>query len=131
MLRALSFGIGLFLVSMTSSFAQSQRTACQTQGPPIYLDQNSRNDYESEMNEHGCRYNFYSIGNNSKAAITFEKLVIMKPPGNGELRQEGEFSFFYKPKAGFRGRDNFVVYICGNDRGNSGCTRLNYQATVR
>lgn len=61
----------------------------------------------------------------------FEKAIIMKPPGNRELRQEGEFSFLYTPKNGFKGRDNFVIYICGSDRGGSGCARLNYQATIR
>lgn len=131
MLRALSFGVSFFLIGTAGSFAQPQRITCQTQGPPIYLDQNNRSDYESAMDSNGCRYNFYSIGNNSKVSIVFEKAVIMKQPANGELRQEGEFSFFYKPKAGFKGRDNFVVYICGSDHGHSGCTRLNYNAIIR
>jgi len=121
---------GLLFASTTPLLAQLQKVNCQTQGPTFYLDQNNKNDYKSVMDGNGCRYSFSSSGDNRNLRI-IEKAVIMKPPQNGELRQDGGFSFFYKPNPGFKGRDNFVIYICGNDRNQSGCARLNYQATIR
>ena len=131
MLRALVLGTAFLLASAGSALAQLQKVNCQTQGPQLYLDQNNRNDYQSSMDSNGCRYSFYSIGNNGRISLVLEKAVVMKQPENGELRQDGEFSFFYKPKPGFKGGDSFVIYVCGNDRNHAGCARLNYQATIR
>jgi hypothetical protein len=56
----------------------------------------------------------------------------MRTPARGELTQVGEFSFFYRPKVGFKGKDSFTVYLCGTGKfGGTGCARLNYNVTVR
>jgi hypothetical protein len=86
------------------------------------------------MDENGCRYTIMSgslTGNRTHNIIVIEKTVIMKQPINGELIKDSESSFFYRPRSGFRGRDNFVIYICGNQSGKSGCARWNYNVTVR
>ncbi|KUL93934.1 hypothetical protein DK26_19505 [Bosea sp. WAO] len=64
-------------------------------------------------------------------ATVFEKAIIMKDPANGKITQTGDFSFFYKPNTGFRGKDLFVIYVCGSSAGASGCARLTYNATIR
>lgn len=130
MLRTLIFVVGLLLMGATPSTAQLQKENCQTQGTNFQLDQNSKNDYQSLMDENGCRYTFTSSGYDMNPRI-IEKSIIMKPPQNGKLTQDGGFSFFYKPKPGFKGKDNFVIYVCGTHRNSAGCARLNYNATIR
>lgn len=89
-------------------------------------NQNSKNELESTMDQNGCRYS-YAFQRGS-----MEKAVVMKEPANGQLSQVGEFSFFYKPKPGFKGKDNFTVYLCGTSYGGtSGCARVNYNLTVQ
>jgi hypothetical protein len=63
--------------------------------------------------------------------IIIEKTVIMKQPTNGVLKKETEISYFYEPRKGFKGKDSFVAYICGNLSGRSGCARWNYNLTVK
>ena len=71
MLKVLICGTGLLLAGTCSSFAQIKRLNCQTQGPQLYLDQNNRNDYESTMDENGCRYSFNSVDNNGRNNLFF------------------------------------------------------------
>lgn len=135
MLRILGVGVVFLLVSTTYSMAQFHRENCHTQGPPFYFEENSKITLATEMDENGCRYGFAPINNNPfhsrNTEMVFEKAVIMKEPTNGNLSQSGEFSFFYKPNKGFRGKDSFVVYICGSSLRGSGCARLTYNATIR
>ncbi len=130
MLRMLIYGTGLFLAGTDIASAQMPRINCQTRGAPFYLDQNSKTAFETHMDENGCRYSYLG-GQHSDMSRTLEKAVIVKAPMNGELSQPGEFSFFYKPKKGFKGKDSFIVYICGTTLAGSGCARLTYNATIR
>ena len=97
------------------------------------MTQNSKIELTTQMDESGCRYSYTSAHENAThiRATIFEKAVIMKDPVHGKLSQTGEFSFFYKPNASFRGKDVFIIYVCGSSAGAAGCARLTYNATVR
>lgn len=59
-----------------------------------------------------------------------KRLNVIQMPENGtvELRQGGYY--LYKPKRGFRGRDEFMLQVCGEERGVSGCANLKYTVRV-
>lgn len=78
------------------------------------------------MDSNGCKYVYRAGGK-----LTLQKAVIMKGPTNGTLTHIGEFSFLYKPKPGFTGKDSYVIYVCGTNSGGSGCSRLTYEAIVQ
>lgn len=132
MLRTSILVTALLAASPTITSAQLLKMNCQTQGPPFYLGTSTKTTYETVMDENGCRYS-YSTGQNSGGTKVLEKAVIARKPAHGELLQAGEFSFFYKPKKGFKGKDSFVVYLCGGGGGSGrgGCARLAYEATVQ
>lgn len=130
MLQTLFWGIGLFLASTGTSPAQLLKLNCRTQGPPFYMAQNSKVTHESTMDGNGCRYSFLTAQYEDRPG-TYEKAVIAKAPEKGTLSQSGEFSFFYKPASGFKGKDTFSVYICGSTSHGSGCARVTYDITVR
>lgn len=98
---------------------------CRVTGPKWYLHTNDRVTLKAEMDSQGCGHSYGVAG-----TWRMDKLVVMKPPSNGQLRQIGEVTFYYIPRAGFKGTDNYVLYICGKDTWGSGCARLNYEAAV-
>lgn len=59
-----------------------------------------------------------------------QKVVIMKQPSNGSLKQLGESAYYYIPRLNFKGKDNYVMYICGRERQGSGCARFNFLISV-
>ena len=128
--RASVLGTAFLLASAGSALAQLQKVNCQTQGEPFYLHQNSKVAHESMMDENGCRYSYISAQSDGRPRV-FEKAVIAQAPKKGQLSQSGEFSFFYKPGNGFKGKDTFAVYICGTTMHGSGCSRITYNVTVR
>lgn len=135
MLKTLSIAISVLLTGAGTSMGQLQRENCRTTGPKLSIEQNSQIALETLMDENGCRYS-YSLetthGRNfTRAPQILEKAVIMRPPSNGKLSQEGDFLFFYRPNKGFRGKDTFILYLCGSTASGSGCSRLAYNATVR
>lgn len=122
MLRA---AIGGALLVVTSADFSAVLAACRTQGSNFRPSQNDKVTYTVVMNAAGCRHNYRANG-----TFMFEKAVAMKSPANGTLTQVGEFSFFYKPKLGFLGKDSYVIYVCGSGNGGAGCSRITYDATV-
>lgn len=122
MLRA---ALGGALLVVTGADFSAVLAACRTQGPGIRPSLNDKVTYTAIMGRTGCRHFYYSSGN-----LMFQKAVAMKHPSNGTLTQVGEFSFLYKPKPGFSGKDSYVIYICGSSRAGSGCSRITYEATV-
>ena len=123
----------LLLTGSDAARPQPQPASCRTQGPPYYISQNSKVELNSEMDENGCRYSYTSAHENMThiRPTIFEKAVIMKDPQNGKITLVGEFSFFYKPNKGFKGKDVFIIYVCGTSASGSGCARLTYNAIVR
>ena len=98
---------------------------CRVTGTKWYLHTNDRVTLKAEMDSQGCGHTYAVAG-----TWRMDKLVVMKQPSNGQLRQIGEVTYYYIPKSGFRGTDSYVLYICGKDTWGSGCARLNYEATV-
>lgn len=133
MIDRLVLAVPIFLAGVAAASPQVQRENCRTQGPVYYITQSSKIEFSTQIDENGCRYSYTSAHENQTRtrAPIFEKAVVMKEPSNGNLTQVGEFSFFYKPNKGFRGKDVFVIYLCGSSAGASGCARLTYNATVR
>lgn len=73
-----------------------------------------------------CRSYFRSYG-----TVIFKKLYLVNAPSNGTVRLQSGGYYFYKPKAGFRGEDNFALRICGSQGGLDGCTDLSVKMTVQ
>lgn len=117
-LRSAPLAIIPLLASTTMSLATAN---CQTQGQAFRVEQSDRVAFRSTMDGEGCRYVY----------ARFQKAVIMKQPENGSLTQVGEFSFLYKPRPGFTGKDSYVIYICAVNYRGSGCSRLIYEAIVQ
>ncbi|PTM38749.1 hypothetical protein [Bosea sp. 124] len=99
---------------------------CVVNGPKWYLNTNDRVTLHATMNAQGCGHTYQVAG-----TWRMDKIVALKPPANGILRQIGEVTFYYIPRAGFSGSDNYVIYICGKDTWGSGCARLNYEVVVQ
>ena len=127
--------VSVLLATVDAASSQIQRENCKTSGPSFYFEQNSKISLDTEMDHNGCRYSFFSAGSASsthfRANIIFEKAVTAKEPANGKLSQTGAYSFFYHPHKGFKGKDSFVIYVCGSSPSGSGCARLSYNATVK
>jgi len=123
MFMSAASGALMWLVSV--NFGQDQAT-CLTQGPGFSPPQNDKISYVAFMSNAGCRHVYRTIG-----SFIMEKAVVMKQPNHGTLTQTGEFSFTYKPIAGFLGKDSYIIYVCGKGNSGSGCSRLTYEAIVQ
>ncbi len=123
MSRVSIFLTALLLVPVSAS---PTAAACRIRGYGFHVEQNDRATYEATMDSNGCRHVYGVSG-----FLTIQKTVIMIRPANGTLSQTGEFSFFYKPKPGFSGKDSYVIYVCGTSRRGTGCSRLTYNAIVQ
>lgn len=69
--------------------------------------------------------NFRSFG-----TAVFKRLNALELPSHGkvELREGGHYS--YTPAEGYRGKDRFVLQICGETAGVLQCSKLSYDVTV-
>lgn len=117
--------IGGALLVLFGADLSTVLAACRTQGSNFRPSQNDKVTYTVVMNAAGCRHTYRANG-----TFMFEKAVAMKPPANGSLTQVGEFSFLYKPRPGFLGKDSYVIYVCGSGNSGAGCSRITYEATV-
>ena len=75
---------------------------------------------------HSCGRTFRA-GNHT----TFKELYVMADPatiGAVSVRQGGYWR--YTPPPGFRGRDQFMLRVCGEERGQPGCAKLHVLVTV-
>jgi hypothetical protein len=78
-------------------------------------------------NERGCE----SIAFQADGTMFFERLFVEKQPANGKLTLLQRGRFTYVPNRGFKGRDNFVLEICGQEAGRPGCAMLQYDILVQ
>lgn len=122
-------------MAVTTACGGTARAACQSQSSGILdLSQNSHLLMRVNTDAEGCRISFgldLSGYNPMHARTVLQKSEIMKAPDSGQLDKIGEFTFFYKPRPSFKGKDSFVVYLCGSNLSRKGCTRINYDVTVR
>jgi hypothetical protein len=107
--------------------SQSQPTPnCRTQPFQFYPAQNDTATAVETMDAAGCLNQFRAGG---KAMFT--EASIVSKPHNGTLSQTGGFAFTYKPKVGFKGSDSYSLKVCGTSPQGTGCSTINYQATVQ
>lgn len=129
--------IWMAVAAMAASTAcgGAAQAACRSQSSGILdLSQNSHLLVHVNTDSEGCRISFgldLSGYSPIHARTVLQQSEIMKKPDRGFLDKVGEFTFFYKPKASFIGKDSFVVYLCGSNLSGKGCTRINYVVTVR
>lgn len=98
---------------------------CIVSGPKWYLHTNDRVDISVKSDSDGCGHSF-----GRGFAWQMDKVAVMQQPKNGTMRQIGETTFYYIPKRGYVGPDNYVIYICGKDTWGLGCSRLNFNVSV-
>lgn len=113
--------------------AEPTYAACQTHWAGILdLGQNSRLTMHSDVDLEGCIYSFTLHSHSHTLGQTkLEHLELMNAPKNGNLEKMGSFTFFYKPNTNFKGKDNFILYVCGSNLQGKGCSRVSYDLTVK
>jgi len=60
----------------------------------------------------------------------FTSAAIERRPEHGTLRKEGAFRYVYRPDAGFRGKDAYLVKICATKGDAKGCSTIAYVVTL-
>jgi hypothetical protein len=60
----------------------------------------------------------------------FTSVGIGLPPEHGALKKEGKNRFVYRPAAGFKGNDAYMMQICATKGAAKGCSSIAYLATV-
>ena len=105
---------------------QQASAGCRTTPLRFSFDSNAETSAEASVTGDGsCRLNFRAIQG------MYEDSSILKKPRNGTLRQINITSFFYKANAGFKGKDDFTLKLCGTRKtGSSGCVTANYVLNI-
>jgi hypothetical protein len=60
-----------------------------------------------------------------------KSVKIVTPANNGTARAVNQSTFAYKPKAGFKGRDSFVIAVDGSGQKGSGVSNVTMAITVQ
>ena len=60
----------------------------------------------------------------------FTSVAIERRPEHGTLRKQGAFRYVYRPDAGFKGKDAYLVKICAAKGEAKGCSMLAYVITL-
>jgi len=60
----------------------------------------------------------------------FTSAAIERRPKHGTLRKEGAFRYVYRPDAGFKGKDAYLVKICATKGDAKGCSTIAYVVTL-
>ncbi|MEI5666596.1 hypothetical protein WBO78_16735 [Bosea sp. CCNWLW174] len=115
--------LGLFWLLV--AHAGPAEAKCTVSGPKWYLHTNDKVDLRVNADNEGCGHSF-GVG----FAWRMDKIVVMKHPQNGTIRQIGETTYYYIPKNKYKGTDNYIIYICGKDTWGLGCSRLNFLVSV-
>ncbi len=63
------------------------------------------------------------------AGYAFTGTSVLREASHGSVKAFSH-GYTYKPKTGFKGQDSFSIRVCGSKGGQSGCSTLNYTATV-
>jgi hypothetical protein len=73
-----------------------------------------------------CRHAFVS-----NEFTVYERLQILSKPRNGMLIRTDALSLLYEPTKGFKGKDEYVIRVCGKRVRKAGCAKITYDTTVR
>ena len=60
----------------------------------------------------------------------FTAAAIERRPEHGTLRKEGAFRYVYRPDAGYKGKDAYLLKICATKGGAKGCSTIAYVVTL-
>ncbi|WP_143079829.1 hypothetical protein [Bosea lupini] len=119
--------IALLLILVLTSLSKSATAKCHASGPiQWYMHSNDKIEMVVTTDQEGCGHSFSRMLNGRE----LHRIVVMKQPSNGTLKQIGETTYYYIPKMNFLGKDNYVLYICGKELWGSGCARFNFAVTV-
>lgn len=99
--------------------------SCRAQGGRFFPAQNDAVTVGVTTNAAGCDRIFRAGGQ-----LMLTSASIVSGPKNGTLSKVGNLSFRYKPKAGYKGADLFVLKVCGSSRGSSGCSTITHEVRV-
>jgi hypothetical protein len=102
------------------------RAACDIDGDTFYLHKNDETHHTAKTDLNGCDLHFISAGKTTE----FSNASIVTKPKNGDLIPIAHLEFRYRPKAGFKGNDEFALKVCGKTVKGEGCSILHYSATV-
>jgi hypothetical protein len=91
------------------SFASQAWAVCDVDGETFYLHQNDETRHTARTDSKGCDLHFISAGKTTE----FSAASIASQPKNGDLSQIAHLEFRYRPKAGFKGNDEFALRVCG------------------
>jgi hypothetical protein len=67
----------------------------------------------------------------SSGPIIFKRLLLASAPQHGAVRLQQGGRYFYSPSAGYVGKDNFTLKVCGNQGGFEGCADIAYAMTIQ
>lgn len=73
-----------------------------------------------------CRHAFVS-----NEFTVYDNLQILSKPRNGILIRADALSLLYEPAKGFKGKDEYVIRVCGKRVRKPGCAKITYDTTVR
>src|SRR4051812_15210057 len=68
---------------------------------------------------------------NSSGPIIYKRLYLAAAPQHGAVRLQEGGKYFYSSQAGYVGKDNFTLKVCGNQGGHDGCADITYAMTVQ
>jgi hypothetical protein len=114
-----------FAIVASAGFASQAAAHCEVTGDIFYLHKNDVSKHTAKTDVQGCDLHFITAGK-----IRFRRAKIVTAPQNGNLRKIAHLEFRYRPKPGFKGTDTFALQLCGRTPKGSGCSILNYEATV-
>jgi hypothetical protein len=120
---AVAVAVGLLGVF---GFASQALAVCDVDGETFYLHQNDETHHTAKTDVNGCDLHFISAGKTTE----FSNASIVSKPKNGDLTQIAHLEFRYRPKAGFKGNDEFALKVCGRTPKGEGCSILHYNTTV-
>ena len=108
------------------SLESRARAACEVDGDSFYLHNNDETHHTAKSDLNGCDLHFISAGKTTE----FSSASVVSKPKNGDLIPVAHLEFRYRPKAGFKGNDEFALKVCGKTVKGEGCSILHYTATV-
>jgi len=119
--------IVLLPILVLTILSKGAAAKCHVSGPlQWYMHSNDKVEMVVTADQEGCGHSFSRMLNGRE----LHRIVVMKQPSNGALKQIGETTYYYIPKRSFIGKDNYVLYICGKEIWGSGCARFNFAVTV-
>ncbi len=122
-MRSGQFVVSLIVLGSAVIEAQAE---CTVRGGRFFVAQNDTVEYSATVTGDGkCERDF------STDRSTFKSTTIAKRPSNGAISTNGVSNFKYAARAGFKGKDSFVVKVCGEGLAGSGCSTLNYEVDVQ